>query len=283
MRHPIFYLVIAVFLIVPASAPAEDLEIVNRPVNASGLTGLLITTAPYTLAPGDIEVGAAVLSESSVEPDFTLTEYPLSVTVGLKRNSELALRASYINLKQGPTGTAVYDRIAGDLELAYKWNFLPQAEYSMRPAVSLILGARVPTGNNTDAQIDVVNHLGVLLGLSAGTEIRWRDHILGLHGDARLIGRDPAEERLRDIYRMANAGIAFPISKNRNLQILLEYTLVQGRDRIYVDGGDYSALTYGFRLVSERFNLTVGTQFLRKKLEEFDNSGKVTGLMSMKF
>jgi hypothetical protein len=38
-------------------AVAEELEIVNRPVNTSGLTGLLMTTSPYTLAPGTVEIG----------------------------------------------------------------------------------------------------------------------------------------------------------------------------------------------------------------------------------
>jgi len=48
-------------------------------------------------------------------------------------------------------------------------------------------------------------------------------------------------------------------------------------------GANYTGLTYGLRLVTERFNLTIGTQSLHKKLEGYDNSGRVIGLMSMKF
>lgn len=63
----------------------------------------------------------------------------------------------------------------------------------------------------------------------------------------------------------------------------MEYSLVSGKDKISLNGGDYSALTYGLRLVSERFNLTIGTQFLRKQIEGYDNSGRVIGSLSMKF
>jgi len=49
-----------------------------------------------------------------------------------------------------------------------------------------------------------------------------------------------------------------------------------------VEGGDYTAATYGLRLLSEQFNLTIGTQFLRKRTEGYGNSGRVVGLMSMK-
>ncbi|MGE5172399.1 MAG: hypothetical protein ACM3MD_01065 [Betaproteobacteria bacterium] len=257
--------------------------IVNRPVNTSGLTGLLFTTAPYTLDPGTVEIAASILSENSTVPDFTMTEYPLSVTVGLPHNSELAIRGSYINLKEGPTSTAVTERKTGDVVISYKWNFLPQSESSIRPAFSLIIAGSIPTENNTDMKIDAVNHWGMLIGLSTGTELSWREHILGIYADAQLKGQDPSEKRLRDIYEIINAGLVFPISKYQNLQMLLEYTLVHGRERITIEGGDYSSLTYGLRLVSERFNLTIGTQFLRKQVEGYDDADRVIGLMSMKF
>ncbi len=262
---------------------AEELLVVNRPVNTSGLTGLLFTTAPYTLNPGTVEVAASILYESSVKPEYNITEYPLSISIGMNHNAEIAVRGSYFNLKEGPTGTATTERKTGDVEISYKWNFLPQPESSIRPALSLIVAANFPTENNTDMKIDSARRWGATVGISAGTEISWSDHILGIYADANVKGQDPTERRLRDIYEIYNAGLLFPISKHQNLQMLLEYTVVQGRKDIILEGGDYSAFTYGVRLVGERFNLTMGAQFLHKKAEGYDNSGRIVGLMSMKF
>jgi hypothetical protein len=278
----IIMMFMVICLIRPSAASAEELEMVNRPVNTSGLTGLLVTTGPYTAASGTFEVAASILYENSVTPEFARTEYPLSVTVGLPHNSELGLRGSYFELKEGPTGTAAVERKTGDLQLSYKWNFLPQAESSIIPAVSLLVAGMVPMERNTDPIFNEADKWGFALGLSAGTEIGWSDHILGIYADAQLRGRDPDEKRLRDLWEVVNAGLLFPVSKFRNLQILLEYTIVHGKEQVTAEGGDYSAATYGLRLLSEQFNLTIGTQFLRKRTEGFRNSGRVVGLMSLK-
>lgn len=281
-KHLIIFFATLIISSLPLIAFAEELEIVNRPVNTSGLTGLLVTTSPYCVSPGTVEVAASILYENSVTPEFSTTEYPLSVTIGMPHNSELGLRGSYFELKEGPTATAVSARKAGDLQLSYKWNFLPQTESSIIPAVSMIVAGVVPTERSSDPKINTVDHWGFAVGLSAGSEIEWSDHILALYADAQIKGRDPDEKRLRDFWEVVNAGLLFPISKYRNLQILVEYTIVRGRDRITIEGGDYSAATYGLRLLSERFNLTIGTQILRKRTEGFDNSGRIFGLMSVK-
>jgi hypothetical protein len=128
-----------------------------------------------------------------------------------------------------------------------------------------------------------VAHWGVRFGLAIGSELSWKDHLLAIYADAQVAGQDLSEDRLKDVYGMFNAGLLFPISKYQNLQILVEYSIVTGMNRISLIGGDYTALTYGIRLVSERFNLTMGTQFLHKDEDNFDNSSRVIGLMSMKF
>ncbi len=262
---------------------AEELDIVNRPVNTSGLTGLLITTSPYTLTPGTIEIGASVVSENSIRPDYTITEYPLSATIGISSHSELAFKTSYFSISEGPTGTTVVTRKTGDIELSYKWNFLPQPEASVRPAVSLIVSGMIPTENNSDLKTNAVSHWGMRLGLSVGTEVSWQDHILGIYIDGQMVGQDLTSKRLKDMYQIYNAGMLFPISKYKNLQMFVEFSLLTGKDLITLGGGDYTGLTYGLRLVTERFNLTIGSQSLHKKLEGYDNSGRVMGLMSVKF
>ena len=267
----------------PSIAVAEELEIVNRPVNTSGLTGLLITSSPFTLTPGTVEIGVSIQSENSIKPDFTITEYPLSATIGISNTSELAFKSSYFTISEGPTGSNVITRKTGDIELSYKWNFMPQPEDSMRPAVALIVTGMMPTENNGDMKTNSVSHWGMRLGMSVGTEIKWKDHILGIYADGQMAGQDLTDKKLKDLYGIINAGLLFPISKYQNLQMLIEYSLITHKDVMTLSGGGYTALTYGLRLVTERLNLTIGTQSIHKQLEGYDNSGRVIGLMSIKF
>ena len=269
---------------------AEDLELINRPVNASGLTGLLFTTSPYTLPQNTMEIGASMLVENSVLPEYTITEYPLTISYGLSQKSELGFKASYYHIKEvlttaaTTTTTTTTEWRTGDLELSYKRTILSQPEFSMRPALALIIAGSAPTNNNNrDNTINSIAHWSMRMGIAAGTEINWRDHVLGIYGDIQVKGQDLTEPRLRDVYGIANMGLLFPISKYQNLQMFFEYSIVNGKEIITLDGGDYSAFTYGLRLVSEQFNFTIGTQFLHKTIANYDNSGRVVMLTSMKF
>ena len=269
MKLPLFIVFInlcVLTLLWPSASGAEELEFVNRPVNTSGLTGLLITSSPFTLAPGTVEIGVSIQSENSVRPDFTITEYPLSATVGISNNSELALKCSYFTISEGPTGSNVVTRKTGDMELSYKWNFMPQPEDSLRPAVALFVTGIMPMENNRDLKTNSVIHWGMRLGMSIGSEINWKDHILGIYADGQVAGQDLTDNKLNDLYGIINAGMLFPISKYKNLQMLIEYSLITHKDMSTLSGRDYTALTYGLRLVTERLNLTIGTQSLRKQL-----------------
>ncbi len=65
--------------------------------------------------------------------------------------------------------------------------------------------------------------------------------------------------------------------------MLLEYSIVAGKNHVSIFGGDYTAITYGLRLVNEQINFTIGTQFINKDTEGYDDSGRVIGMMSVKF
>ncbi len=282
MRQSLVLLLLTaiVLLLSTSSSPAEELELINRPVNMSGLTGLVFTTAPFTLPTRSIEIAAATLSENSTIPDFTVSELPiLSITAGIAQNMELAVQSSdfHITMNQGETRKGT-----GDTELSYKWNFLPQTESSLYPAVALIVTGIAPTGDR-DLNLGVVAHWGAKFGLSAGREITWGDHALLACIDGQMVVHDSTDDRFRDMYGILNIGLLYPISKYRNLQVIVEYNLVNGIDKISAVGGDYTALTLGLRLVSERFNLTIGSQFLRKRVEGFENASRVIGMASMKF
>jgi hypothetical protein len=282
MRYVLQFLTVlaAFFLFLPQEGRAEELELINRPVNMSGLTGLLFTTAPFTLPTRSVEIAVGTLSENSTVPDFTINELPvLSVTAGIAQNMELALKSSdfHVTIDQGET-----QKGKGDTELSYKWNFKPQTESSPYPALALIVTGIAPTGDR-NLNLGVVAHWGAKFGLSVGSEITWGDHVLSASVDGQIVVHDATDDRFRDTYGILNIGLLYPISKYRNLQVIVEYNLVNGVDKISVMGGDYTALTFGLRLVNEQFNLTIGSQFLRKRVEGFENSSRIVGLASIKF
>ncbi len=174
------------------------------------------------------------------------------------------------------------ERGTGNFNIGLKYTVLPQLESSWVPAVALF--ASGSTGaDNKDIVLNGIIHWGARVGLAAGREINWGEHIIGIYGDAQLVVHDLNNENYRDRYGLFNAGLLFPVSKNRNLQMVVEYTFTTGIDRITAQGGDYSALLYGLRLVTERFNFSIGSQFIRKRVEGFDDSTGIIAVSSIKF
>lgn len=275
----LFPLLITVSLCFTQNAFAQDLEMINRPVNLSGLTGLLFTSTPFTLPVRTVEISVGALSENSFVPNYTVNELPLvSVSVGIAHDMELAMKSSYFHKT---VNEETKQRGTGDTELSYKWNFSPQTETSLYPAMAFVFTAIAPTGDR-ELNLGGVAHWGAKFGLSIGSEIIWNDNVIGAYADGQIAVHDLHDDRYRDRYGILNIGLLTPISKYRNLQALIEYNLVTGIDMISDTGGDYSAMTYGLRLVGERFNLTIGTQFMRKQVRGFENTNRVMGMMSVK-
>ena len=257
---------------------AEELEMINRPVNISGLTGLIETTAPYTLPARTVELSTGIMTEQSYLPDFSLSTTNASITYGIAGTWEIALKGSYLSEEESHV---LQRRGAGDAELSAKWNFLPPKEYSSRPAVSLFFGGIAPTGDR-DEGTNSVEHWGVRLGLAIGSEVLIEDYVMGIYADGQAIAQDLSDTQKRVLYHRANMGVLLPISKYRNLQMFVEYNRQKGKDVTSVHDEDHSAMTYGLRLVSTRFNLTIGTQFINRFDEGMDNTSKVSFLVSLK-
>lgn len=261
---------------------AEELEMINRPVNTMCLTGLMVTTAPYVLDAGMVEAGLISISENSNSPDYTLTEYSSCIAVGIGKSMELSVRGSFLHLEEG---LSTKERGTGDAEVSWKWNVRHQNEDGDPPAVSLFLVGILPTAVN-QPDIGLVQNWGMRLGMSVGSEIFWEDHIIGIYADGHTVFQDLSNELKRDIYYIVNTGLLLPISKYRNLQLILEYNIVSGRDAgTRADIIDHTAVTSGIRLVSERFNLSIGMQLLNKEKTApgIQDSTRVIGIASMKF
>jgi hypothetical protein len=262
----------------PMAHAAEELEMINRPVNTSGLTGLLVTTSPFTLPPRTFEIGLGILYETSLLPEYSSSSYPLTVSFGIAQNHEAALKVPYNYLNEAAGSKT---RGMGDTELSYKWDVFPQPENRFRPGLAVIAAGVLPTGDR-ESGMNSVSHWGARVGLAVGSEITWEDRIIGLYADAQAAVQDMSDNELRDSYALLNAGILFPISKYRNLQMLIEFNQRTGKDVVTFDGVDYSAVTYGLRLVNERFNLSFGAQYVHKSEEGYNNSNKIIGMLSIK-
>lgn len=271
-------LCIAAALVLPAHTDAEELEMINRPVNAQGLTGLLFTTSPYTLPRRTFEIGLSTLSERSFSPDYMVNGFPVTVSYGLSRSMEVALKGSYWYQENAIQEAS---RGFGDAELAFKWCVVPPREFSSRPSVAIMLKGMVPTGDRTAGTNTVINW-GAGIGLSVGAELFLEDYVMGYYADGMLLAQDLSNTEKRDQYYTANAGILLPISKYRNLQMFLEYNILHDHDRISMYEVDYTALTYGLRLVNSRYNLTFGTQFKHRSDPGYDNASRITLVASIK-
>jgi hypothetical protein len=263
----------------PGEVLAEELEMINRPVNTEGMTGLLYTTAPYTLPRKTIEVGAGIITEKSHVPDYTVTGYPVVVSYGLTDDMEIALRASYMRLDAANTTKS---RAAGDTSVSYKWNVRKQQEYSIVPAVALFCTGIFPTGDRAGGT-NTVDHWGARLGISVGSEIPIEDYTLGIYADGQITVQDLSDSELRDRNQIFNAGVLLPISKYRNLQMFIEYNALSGDDVSHQYETNYSAVTYGIRVVNARFNLSFGAQFVHRSVAGYEDSSRIISLASYKF
>lgn len=278
---PVWSLLLLTFLFLAGSIhaeEAEELELINRPVNNSGLTGLISTTMPQTLPEGTLETGLMLISENSFTPDYTITSYPLAICYGTGRSSEVALRAVYLHTQESDLASS---RGFGDTELSWKWNLRKQPESSSSPGIALFFTGILPTGDR-EAGMNTVQHWGMRAGLSAGSEVELADYIFGAYADGQIAVQDLSDQQYRDRYQMLNLGMLFPISKYRNLQMIVEYNRMGGRDSTMLHEVDYTAMAYGLRLVSERLNITIGTQLMRKSAEEYGNSSRISGVISVK-
>lgn len=286
IRTKCFIILTLGFLLIctyPTALPAaEELDMINRPVNTSGLTGLIFTNSPFTLSSGVLEIGAMTISENSFIPDYTNTIYPLTTSYGFSDSMEMGIRAFY-GSRDEANATSGRLRGFGDLDLSFKWNFIKQSDTKpIMPGMALILTGILPTGDR-DMGMNRVVHWGGSAGLCLGREIILDDYVIGIYADGQITFQDVSDKRYRDSYKTTNAGVLLPISKHRNLQMLIEYNQIKGQKLLIPHGVDYSAVTYGLRLVSTTFNITIGSQLLHKSTYGYDNSSRIIAILSKKF
>lgn len=283
-------LVLSIFLFTPHQAVAwTDLSpdetndpsiVVNRPVNVQGLTGLILTNSAYTQPKGGMVVGLSAIAENSAEPDFSLAQGIATITGGITDRVELGAKVKVISTNFGSSKTSKTG--AGDADLLLKWRVSSEGE--TLPAIALGLAYTLPTGENAKGLREVKQEGVRLMVIGSSEKEMPGDYFLGLYFEGQIVFIDQirrsASSSYADKYGVFNAGILFPVTKDRRLQLIVEYHQVVKKTVETLFDQDLIAVMPGLRYVTPELNISLGIQFLRRDQADFRNNEQYVGTIS---
>lgn len=243
-----------------------DEEVINRPVNTHGLTGLLFTNSAYTQPAGSVTFGLSSFVEDCNLPNYSVVQGAATITVGVTERVEVAAKGKAIATNVGSATNRELG--AGDAELLVKWRFSSQGE--TMPALAFGFGWTFPTGSSEQGLTEI-KYEGIKLMVLASAENRvLNSGFVGVYLEAQAVFNDQlhkdGESPYKEKYGVINAGILFPISDDNRLQFLLEYNRVLKKEIISLYEGNYTGVMPGLRFVTENFNISVGLQRINREL-----------------
>jgi len=235
--------------------------VINRPANVQGLTGLIMTNSAYTQSKGRVVAGLATIAQNSSNPDFSIVQGIATVTAGVTDRIEVGLRGQLIATNLGSSVTR--ETGFGDTDLMVKWRLSSQGE-SM-PAIAVGLMYTIPTGDKEQGLRSVKDQAVRFLLIGSNEKEMPGDYFIGVYFEGQIVYSDrmpwedpkPQTER----YGVINAGLLFPLTKERNLQLILEYNSVVRKEYPSVYEQNYFAYMPGLRFVTENWNVSLGVQF----------------------
>ena len=260
-----------------------DFEIDRMP-NFNGVTGLFQTASAFTLKAGEVRLHASNLLYSDnntalADEEGTLTLTPISLTIGLTNNWEIAFLSRLVSLDyeanslldpNRPIGTSDFkDGGLGDSEVTTKIQVMTESEYT--PHVAIGLTGILSTGDE-DKGLGRLEDYGIrgFLAMSMERPI-FSSAFIGIYFEVQGVGIDPSDDDsdFHDNYSVVNVGLRFPFSDNNKLHIIGEITQVDGKKdpdpvalgapTIY-NAGDYSGVTVGLRYAWRYISLSGGYQ-----------------------
>ena len=259
----------------------EVIQVINRPPNIQGLTGLLVMNSAFTRPAGTLAVGASALVEDSKTPDYSVVQVPITLTYGITDTIEAGIKVKYVNyaksLESGP----------GDSELAVKWRLNTHSATS--PELAIGLAGILPTADDTKGLNDVVNW-GAKFMVLATSETRIGDNsFLGIYLETQAVFIDGFSAgngtNTQDRYGVINIGLLLPISESNRLQAMLELSdnVRKRHTRTVLAEGDQSGVTPALRYVTDTLSVTAGIQFLRKDTKGYEDTLRWIGTLSYQF
>jgi len=315
MRKPrirtlsILALCLVLILAVSARAQEEDAEPVeqvttdvqedkpkinNLPQNFKGFTGLLLTTATRTLAPGTVEIGGAYKKEEGTDPDYTRTTRAFNVGVGVPGHVEFALHVPYVETNLFFTeridefGLRVRDferkksSDFGSIEVAVKWAFAQQSLFL--PALAGGLGFIAPTGDYTQ-RISQVKAYGIKPFVAMGVELNdlfFTDYSPALLADGALVIRDVGvgqDREYEEKHGEVHFGIVMPLCPRNYVTLIGEYEgiLMKGT----TNEEDENSFLGALRLTTQHIHMSAGAQYTLIEARDMDE--RITYIISLSY
>ena len=263
---------------------ADDPSIVvNRPVNVQGLTGLMLTNSAYTQPKGGMVIGLSGLAENSTDPDFSVVQGITTLTGGITDRIELGAKVKVISTNLGSSSSR--ETGAGDTDLLLKWRVSSQGE--TMPAIALGLAFTLPTGNKAKGLREVKQEGIRVMVIGSSVKEMPGDYFLGLYFEGQIVLIDQlrghASSPYADKYGIFNAGLLLPLTNDRQLQAIVEYSKVVKKDVVTLYDEDFSAWMPGLRYVTPELNISIGVQFLSRDQTNVENNERYVGTISYAF
>ena len=257
--------------------------VVNRPVNAQGLTGLIITNSAYTQRKGNMVIGLSAIAEDSTKPDFSMVQGIATVTGGILDRVELGVKTKMIATNIGSSDTR--ESGAGDTDLLFKWRISSAGE--TLPAIALGLAYTLPTGESSKGYREVEREGIRLMVIGSSEKEMPGDYVFGVYFEGQIVFIDqlrrPANTVYADKYGVINAGVLFPLIENRRLQAIVEYNRVVKKDTATLSDQNSEAVMPALRYVTPNLNISLGVQFLHREQTGFENDNRYVGTLSYTF
>jgi len=270
-----------------AEKPVDDPStVVNRPPNIQGLTGLVFTNSAYTQPKGRIVAGLSSIAENSTDPDFSILQGFATVTAGITDRIEIGIRAQAIADNLG--SSKMREIGLGDTDLLVKWRITSEGD--TLPAIAIGMALTFPTGDSTKGFNDVED--GGMRFMLIGTSEKEMpgDYFIGVYFEGQVVFKDKMPwTSSKDIkayaeeYGVVNAGLLFPLTEDRNLQAIYEFTTVVQKDLPTVNAENHTGNMVGLRYVTERANISVGAQFYNRDAEGVKSTVRYVGTISYAF
>jgi hypothetical protein len=263
----------------------QVIQVINRPPNIQGLTGLMVTNSAFTRPPGTLAVGGSVLFEDSNKPEYRIIQTPITLTFGITDTIEAGIKTKYVNYDR--TTPAMSEGGLGDSELAVKWRLNTHSATS--PELAVGLAGILPTGNDSKGLNDVKNWGAKLMVMATSETKISANSFLGIYLEAQAVFIDGFSAGIttstQDRYGVINAGILLPISANNRLQAMLELnkTTRKRRTNTALAEGDQTGITPALRYVTDTLSFTAGAQLLSKDTTGYEDTIRWIGTFSYQF
>jgi hypothetical protein len=254
--------VIAQFRMPAARAEeSEPQDMLGASTTLTGLSGLLITETPHTLAPSKVAVSLTGIILHSSNPS-TFYEGAGQFAIGLPLNIELAAMVPGVHYDSNGTITGL-----GDVELSAKWRLLDQLG-AQWPSVAVGVTGTLPTGEQGSPTLPygqsgmglrTVQDYGIAIKLMSSAEVDFSPDLyaIGLYVEGSYTFQDMSKDT-QDKYGTYAVGAALPLLVNPDNPMASPFQFLMEVDGTYKRGNDqdYVGVTPGLRYVGRLVTVT---------------------------